>query len=112
MRYRALDSDGDAQFGRSGIFLTNSPQAVAQAVLTRLKLWVGEWMLDNREGTDYSSKILGYGTQTTRDIEVQERILNTQGVKSILSYQSTVVNRVFSVSVTIDTDYGATTVTT
>lgn len=102
-----MDANGDYQFGRSGIFLSNSPAAVAQAVLTRLRLWTGEWFLDSQEGTDYTGSIIGYGTQSTRDIEVKQRIAETFGVRSILSYQSTVNGRAFSVTANIDTPYGA-----
>ena len=111
MRYRALDANGDYQFGRAGIFLVNTPQAVAQAVLTRLRLWTGEWFLNDQEGTDYEGRILGYGTQGTRDIEVKERIAGTQGVRTILSYKSTMSGRAFSVTALIDTPYGVATVT-
>lgn len=111
MRYRALDANGDFQFGRSGIFLVNSPEAVAQAIRTRLALWAGEWFLDNEEGTDYSGKILGYGTQGTRDVEVKSRILNTQGVREIVSYSSSVdPARKFTVTAVVDTDYGQATI--
>ena len=112
MRYRALDADGDAQFGRDGIFLVNTPAAVAQAVNTRLLLWKGEWMLDDQEGTDYNGKILGYGTQGTRDIEAKERILGTPGVRSLLQYQSSIDGRKFSIAALIDTDYGTAAVST
>lgn len=110
MKYRALDANGDHQFGRAGLFLVDSPQAVAQAVLTRLRLWTGEWFLDNEEGTDYANRILGYGTQGTRDVEIKERILNTPGVRSILAYQSAMNGRVFNVTTVIDTAFGTVTV--
>ena len=113
MRYRALDVNGDYQFGRAGVFLVNSPAAVAQAIRTRLALWTGQWFLDSTEGTNYSQQILGYGTQASRDIEIRGRILDTDGVKSIVSYQSGTdpKTRKFSVTAVVDTIYGAATVT-
>jgi hypothetical protein len=107
MKYRALDADGDYQFGRSGIFLTDSAEAVAQAVQTRLRLWAGEWFLDDREGTLYEDAVLGYGTQGVRDQVLKQRILETQGVLSIVAYESkTGADRKMSVTVTISTLYG------
>ena len=41
MRYRPLDANGDYTVGIP--FLVNSPACVGQAVLTRLKLFLGEW---------------------------------------------------------------------
>ena len=106
MRYRALDANGDYSVGTKAQFLINTPQAVAQAVSTRLRLTAGEWFLDTREGLDWG-KILGVRTQGTRDLEVQQRILNTPGVTSITSYASDLTGRAFTVTATIQTLYGA-----
>jgi hypothetical protein len=106
MRYRKLDDNDDMVFGYAPTFLVDTPQAVAQAVKTRLRLFTAEWFLDNREGLDLQ-QINGYGTQTTRDREVQQRILGTPGVTNITRYLSSVDrNRKFSVYAEIDTIYG------
>lgn len=107
MRYRALSTTGDYQFGRAGLFLINTPAAVAQAVKTRLMLWAGEWFLDSREGTPYEQSILGYGTQGTRDLAIKERILGTPGVLSLIRYASSVdSSRKMTVTATVETQYG------
>ncbi len=111
MRYRAMSPTGDYIFGPSTYFLSNSPACVAQAILTRLELFVGEWFLNSQEGLN-KSKILGNNTAGTRDAEIQQRILGTQGVKSLLSYGSQVdAGRSFSVTAEVDTIYGAVTIT-
>ncbi|WGS52665.1 hypothetical protein LFL96_31260 [Paraburkholderia sp. D15] len=115
MRYRALDANGDYSWGQGPAnFLVDSPEAVAQLVLTRLNLKTGEWFLDTTEGTPYDSAILGAGTASTRDLAIQQRILDTQGVTGITDYASAVspVNRAFVVAATIDTIYGETTFST
>lgn len=105
MRYREMDPDGDYVFRGNSPFLVNSPQAVAQAVLTRMRLWVGEWFLDSREGLA-TPEILGRYTALTRDLAVQRRIVTTPGVRALLAYNSTVDGRSFRVSARIDTVYG------
>jgi len=105
MRYRALDANGDYQFGASTPWLINRPQAVAQAIQTRLRLIRGTWFLDDRVGFDLDL-ILGYGTQVTRDQEVQRVISETQGVLSLTSYSSSVTDRAFQVTATVETIYG------
>lgn len=113
MRYRALDANGDMQYGASQIeFLVNSPAAFAQAVLTRLQLATGEWFLDKSEGTPWSTQILGVRTQATYDRAIRDRIAGTQGFKSILSYSSNVVGatRKLSVNAKIDSIFGIVTV--
>lgn len=108
MRYRILSATGDYVFGRSGEFLVNSPQSVAQAIMTRLKLMTGEWFLDTSEGTPYDTQILGYGTQGTRDVAIQTRILDTPGVESIEEYTSSVdADRRMTVTARVQTIYGA-----
>jgi hypothetical protein len=109
MRYRKQSADGDYVFGAQAQWLVNSPEAVAQAAATRMKLWAGEWFLDDREGLA-TDLILGYRTQATRDLEVQRRILETPGVKSILTYSSNVEDRAFTVNADIDTIYGQATI--
>lgn len=107
MKYRALDVAGDYQFGRSGIFLKDSPQAVAQAVQTRLALWAGEWFLDDREGTPYEAAIFGHNSQGLRDQVLKQRILETAGVLQIVAYESRLgADRSMSVAVRIATIYG------
>lgn len=113
MRYRKLDSTGDYTFGQNnGNFYQNIPEAVGQAVKTRLGLIQGEWFLDITEGTPYSSRILGAGMVATYDAAIQEVILGTQGVISILDYASNVDpnTRAATVSCKIDTIYGQTTI--
>ena len=112
MRYRALSPSGDYQYGRSGLFLTDTPAAVAQSVRTRLLLESGEWFLDADEGTPYSTQILGYGTKDTRDLAIKTRILDTPGVTELTNYFSTVTpDRLFIVNATINTKYGPASVT-
>src|SRR5581483_5662749 len=88
-------------------FLVNSPACVAQSVLTRLKLWRGEWFLDKTEGTPYMQQILGTGTKAIYDLAIQNRVLETEGVTSISRYESALVGRRLSVSMTIETAFGA-----
>ena len=107
MRYRALSTTGDYQLGRSGLFLIDSPAAVAQAIKTRLLLWAGEWFLDTDEGTPYEQSILGHGTQGTQDMAVKERILSTPGVTQITQYSSSVSGqRKMTVTATVEMLYG------
>lgn len=109
MRYRALDENGDYSFGRGGAnYLTNQPEAVAQAVKTRLQLLAGEWFLDLAEGTPYAQGVFGKQTRDNYDFVIRDRILNTEGVTAITEYESALDDdtRQLTVSVTIDTRYG------
>lgn len=111
MRYRKLSPTGDYLFGNGlNDFWINVPDAPAQAVKTRLLLWLGEWFLDLTEGTPFLEGILGKHSQATADQTIQNRVTGTQGVTDILNYSS-VLNpdrRTLSVEMEIDTVYGPT----
>jgi hypothetical protein len=113
MRYRALTATGDSTaFSGNTLFLINEPSAVAQAVMTRLNLWQGQWFLDTTLGMPWLQQVIGKNTQAARDAAIQNTILGTPGVNQILSYSSEVVDRKMTVTCTIDTIYGVEPITT
>lgn len=111
MRYRKLDADGDYSFGSGQLdFYRDIPEAVGQAAMTRLKLWLGEWFLNIEEGTPFMLGILGKQSKDVADITIQERVQETQGLVNIEEYSSVLDadNRALSVTMTINTIYGPT----
>lgn len=112
VRYRKIDDAGDAVFGGGqDSFWVNVPDAVAQAISTRLLLLTGEYFLDVAEGTPWRQSILGAGTTSTYDAVLRARILGTQGANQMLSYSSSKVGRALSVTAQVNTIYGPVTVT-
>ncbi|WP_175992604.1 hypothetical protein [Burkholderia vietnamiensis] len=113
MRYRKEDANGDYVFGGGdNDFLVNTPETVAQAVLTRLRLLRGEWFLDTTAGMPWFPDVIGKYTTGTADAAIRECILGTTGVTEITSYSSSrdPETRTLNVAVTINTIYGSTTV--
>ncbi|MCP9270138.1 hypothetical protein M5U04_19170 [Xenorhabdus sp. XENO-1] len=111
MRYRR-ENNGDYSFGQGdSTFLTNSPEAVAQAVKTRLDLWRGDWFLDTAEGTPYREAVLDKSYAGA--MALRERILGTEGVTEIVSLDAKrdPGTRKITLTATINTRYGKTTVT-
>lgn len=104
MRYRQLDSNGDYTVGLP--FFFNSPQGVEQAISTRLKLWQGEWFLDNTAGTPWLQSILGRSVNP--DAFIKQAILGTTGVTALVTYQSVLAGptRVLTVSGVVASLYG------
>ena len=104
MQYRQLSATGDYLIGLP--FLANSPQCVGQAIVTRLKLWQGEWFLNTAYGTPWLQNILGRSQNP--DAYIKARILGTPGVTSLLAYLSSYngQNRSLSVSGSVVTLYG------
>lgn len=114
MRYRREDSKGDYTFGSGDeAWLINSPEAVAQAVLTRFNLWYGQWFLDTTAGTPWIQSVLGRQKPEIYDLAIRQRILETQGVHAIRSFNTTVntATRRVQFFAEIDTLYGPITLT-
>lgn len=110
MKYRKLDAGGDMVMGTGADHHVNTPDAVAQAVRTRLRLLLGEWMLDTTDGTPWNTQVLGKYTAELHDAAIRERILGTPGVTRIAAFSSTTDReaRALNISVTLDTAYGRT----
>lgn len=109
MRYRKLDNSGDFCFGHGNLdYYQDCPEAVAQAVKTRLALWAGEWFLDQEEGTPWGLRVLGKNQAADYDPLIRQRILQTRGVESLENYESVFDenSRHLSIAATIRTIYG------
>lgn len=116
-RYRRLSQpDLDMTFGQGRAnFIIDTPEAVAQSVLTRLNLWQGEWWLDLAAGTPWLQQILGKPRGPgTPDQAIRSRIGGTPFVLRILNYASAwnPTDRSWVVGCTIDTAFGRATFTT
>lgn len=109
MKYRRLDINGDMAIGHGDAdYLKDSPECVAQAVVTRLRLLRGEWFLDLTEGTPYAPAVLGKHTKATYDFAIRQRVLETEGVTDIEEYESIFdgETRKLTVNIRINTVYG------
>lgn len=111
MRYRPLSAQGDYTIGLP--FLYNSPACVAQAVQTRLLLYLGEWFLDTTDGTPWFQNILGKQFNSDPTIYVKQRVLGTPNVTAIVSFNSLFngPTRTFTMTMVLNTAYGQTTST-
>lgn len=108
MRYRKLDENGDYVWGGGlNSFYIDQPEAVAQAVATRLRLQTGDWFLDTSDGIDWNTRVLGKYTESTRDPVIQQRVVGTTGFLNYTDYSSNLdSSRGFFVNMTVDTIYG------
>ena len=73
-------------------------QTVAQRLKIRLLSFYGEWFADTTYGVMYWERILGI-KQTSKaavDLLFQQSILKEEGVKEIVSFDSTFRNRQYS----------------
>lgn len=112
MRYRQLDENEDYYMGMgSSTGVVERTDAVAQAILTRLRLYLEEWWEDQSEGLPYFQSIAG--AYLSKGIEVIDRIIadriqKTKDVVSIDSFTSTFNEntRKYTFNCIVNTRYG------
>lgn len=86
MRVRRLDESGDL-ITRGKMFLTGR-EAIAQTVVTRLKLFLGEYFRDVTDGTPWFQQILGkFENLNAVEAILRNRIARTPGVVRLLSFE-------------------------
>ena len=110
MKYRKQDPNGDFTFGQQQQdYFHDTPEAVAQAVATRLRLLRGEWFLDKRVGMPWREEVLGKYTGGLYDNAIRQHILGTQGVTELTAYESLLdtEGRFLAVRATVSTVFGA-----
>ncbi|MDD3310944.1 hypothetical protein [Pseudodesulfovibrio sp.] len=110
MRYRKWAADGtDMQMGHGNAdYWQDDARGVAQAVVSRLRLLREEWFLDLAEGTPYVGGVFGKHTRESYDLVIRARILGTEGVTEIASYESSYDGdtRGLTITASINTKYG------
>ena len=87
-------------------------EAVAQAIVTRIKLLKEEWWENLDDGTPLWQNILGHSEGNIKLVDeiILKRISGTQGVKDILEYESNFnpSTRGYNFRALVDTNYGST----
>jgi hypothetical protein len=109
MRDLQLDSSHDIQVSSLDFVLIDGAESVKQQLLIKLKLWVGEWFLDEEFGTPYIQSILGKQLTLSGAITaIQKSILEVTWVQQIQSfaYQFSNSTRRLSVQFTVSTAFG------
>lgn len=75
-------------------------EAVRANLLDRLSIIRGEWVSDVTLGVPLGA------SKTEIDLNIQQVILGTDGVRGILDFSSTMPNKTYHCKFTVDTDFG------
>ena len=107
MTVRRLDENGDIV--TSGVQFITEREEIAQTIRTRLRLFLGEYFRNSQDGTPWFQDILGKGsTLTNKDAAIKRRIVQTDGVLQILTYDADydINTRQYTVSGSVLTTFG------
>lgn len=108
MTVRRLDADTDDIVTRGQQFI-GSREEIAQTVLTRLRLFLGEYFRDIQDGTPWYEQILGkFASLDAAEAALRNRIANTPGVVRLTSFSADfdLASRAYSVRAGILTEFG------
>ena len=91
----ALDENHDLYRGdRSGIALARGADEVVQGILTRLRLFTGEWFLDVDAGTDWYGVVFVDNPDIRLiETEMKRRISSQPGVEGITRFDASGFDR-------------------
>ena len=110
MAYRRIDSTGEPVFGQGRQDFLTDVDAVGQAIVTRLHLYLGEWWEDLNEGIPMWQSMLGVPGSKKEGIDriIQNEILTTENVKEITEIQSRFdpATRTYQFYAKVDTIFG------
>lgn len=108
MTVRRLDDETGDIVTRGQQFISGQSE-VAQTVLTRLRLFLGEYFRDVTDGTPWYEQILGkFVNLNAAEAALRARIANTPGVVRLISFSAdfNIGNRQYSVTAGILTEFG------
>lgn len=77
----------DGDIITSGEHFITGKSATQQAILRRLRLFLGEYFLDGTEGTPWFQSILGKVPQNIAETNIKQRIIDTPNVISLSRFE-------------------------
>jgi hypothetical protein len=97
----------DIDFSNGGMRLHNSlTKAIGQRVKIKTLLRVGEWYPDINKGVPYQQFLSVGSDKGFVDTFMQQYLSETEGVESLVSYNSTVQNRVLNITFSAKVENG------
>lgn len=105
MIFRALDENHDWKWGKGkqDFLITNA--AIGINIKTRLLSWVGDCFFDQNAGIDWWNRLGSKNQRALLELDLKRVILQSEGVKGIVSFETNLTGRKFSASYTVDTIY-------
>ena len=102
MEVAGITSEGDFTFGRSLASYKTKSDAIAQNVVTRLRLFTDDWYLDVDSGIPWIELLGTRGNSDRIRREVEKSVLQTDGVKSISKLEITEDSESRGISIALD----------
>lgn len=105
MIFRNLDSDGDWSFGSGKGNYTDKSSAIGLNIKTRLHSWVGDCFFDQLAGIDWINRLGSKNQRSLLELDLKRVILQSEGVTSIVSFDTILNDRDFTANYSVNTIY-------
>lgn len=77
----------DVKMSGGDLQIVDGKEAILQNILQRLRIYLGEWFMDNTKGIDYFNQILVKNPQQSKiDAIIINQILSVPGVTLLTNY--------------------------
>lgn len=110
LKYRRTDENDDMVFGVGDAAFAEGAEAMEQVIKTRLAACEGEWWEGDPGALPWFTDILGsmvtQGRKDEIDLMIIDRIMDTVGVNSVSSIESSIENRHYHFTCTVHTVHG------
>jgi len=102
-----IDKSNDIQIDNNNLTLIGGREEIAQVLRQRLRVFLGEWFLDSREGIDYYGDILKKAPDPGQVNALFKReILTSPGVIELIEFKLDIVGRQLQLKFTARTEDG------
>lgn len=105
---RALDQNGDWEFGNGKSSYKRSQDALILNLQTKLKEWKFDCFFNNNAGVDYKNRLSKTNQKALLDQEIKKIIVGGQGILQLNSFESNInSNRKYTANFNVTTIYSS-----
>lgn len=106
MTTRAVDKDGNFQFGNGLLNYKDGIQELKQNIITTIKSWKNDCFFDLEAGVDWNTYLTNYNTEELIKNDIIKNVKKIDGVINLIDYNSYLQDRKLNITFTIQSIYG------
>lgn len=108
MKFRALDSNWDWQFGKGDSDFATNSIATAYDIKTNILSWYGDCFFAANAGIDWKNILGSKNKKEELDTSVKNIIISNEDVTDISFFESEITNRQYHCTARVKTTYNET----
>lgn len=108
MRFRNLDENGDWMYGKGVNDYVDLNQAIGLNIRTRVFSWLNDCFFAMTEGIDWNTRLGSKDQRILLENDLRRIISQSQDVRGIVAFSTSLVDRKFLATYTVETIYSKT----